>query len=92
MQLKIRYETLLKRAAGVARQSIDVAETQDVRDIVGELASQANNKVRSMLVDAAGNMQPSLLIFANDCQVNASDSCPLSDGDEITLMSPISGG
>lgn len=92
MQVTIRYETLLKRAAGVAEQTIDVAETHDVSEVVGELASQANDKVKLMLVDAVGNVQPSLLIFVNDSQVNASESCPLSDGDEITLMSPISGG
>ena len=92
MQLTIRYETLLKRAAGVARQTLEVDETDDVRKVVTQLASQASDKVKSMLVDASGSVQPSLLIFVNDRQVAASESCSVSDGDEVTLMSPISGG
>ena len=92
MQVTIRYETLLKRAAGVASQTLELDETDDVREVVSELAAHANDKVKSMLVDGSGSVQPSLLIFVNDRQVSATESVSLADGDEVTLMSPISGG
>lgn len=92
MQLTIRYETLLKRAAGVASQTFEFDEASGVGAVVVQLASQTNDKIKSMLVDASGSVQPSLLIFVNDRQVTASEAVSLSEGDEITLMSPISGG
>ncbi len=92
MQLTIRYETLLKRATGVATQTLEIAEGCDVRDVVSRLAQEASDAAKSMLVDASGSVQPSLLIFVNNRQVTASESCKVTSGDEVTLMSPISGG
>ena len=92
MQLTIRYETLLKRAAGVAVQTFEVADPCDVREVVRQLAQHACDSVRPMLVDETGQLQPSLLLFVNDQQIVGDCPHTISEGDEVTLMTPISGG
>lgn len=92
MQLTIRYETLLKRAAGVAVQTFEIAGPCDVREVVRQLANEAGDAVRPMLLDASGQLQPSLLLFVNDEQVVGDTHQTITEGDEVTLMTPISGG
>ncbi len=92
MQITIRYETLLKRATGLAAQKLEITDDCDVREVIARLAQDAVDVVKPMLVDTSGSVQPSLLIFVNDRQIPVSEACPVSAGDEVTLMSPISGG
>ncbi len=92
MQLTIRYETLLKRATGVATQTLEIAEPCDVREVVKQLAEEVGDSVRPMLLDSSGQLQRSLLLFVNDQQIVGDMQCTVTDGDDVTLMTPISGG
>ncbi len=92
MPITLQYETLLKRAAGVRSETVDVDGPQDVRDLIVQIAGRRGDPLQSLLVDAAGEVRSSVLIFVGDRQVAAGDSPPLRDGDVVTLMSPISGG
>lgn len=92
MQVTIGYETLLKRAAGRAADVLTLTNECTVADVVRAVASLHGDDVRPMLLDAAGNIRPSLLIFRGDEQVSWDAVTPVEDGDMLTLMSPISGG
>jgi molybdopterin converting factor small subunit len=48
--------------------------------------------LRPIVINAAGEIQPSLLIFLGDDQVVRDDTKELADGDTLTIMTPISGG
>ena len=92
MAITVHYETLLKRAAGTSSEVIDLDGSHDVRDVVRRIAEQRGDPLRSQLVDAAGELRSSVLIFIGDRQVSLREPNPVADGDMITLMSPISGG
>ena len=94
MRITVQYETLLKRAAGTGSEvvDVDVDGPQDVRDVILQIAGRRGDPLQSLLVDAAGEVRSSVLIFIGDGQVSLSDSRPICEGDVLTLMSPISGG
>jgi hypothetical protein len=56
------------------------------------VADRHGEAVRNLLVDGRGNVQPTLLLFVGDQQVARLEPRPLSEGDELTIMTPISGG
>lgn len=92
MAVTIRYETLLKRAAGTSSEAIELPASQNVHQVVRSVAARHGEPLCSMVIDAEGNVRPTVLVFVGDTQITSNDSHAVCDGDVITLMSPISGG
>ena len=92
MQVIIQYEAQARRAAGIGSETIEVADASCVSDCVRSVADTQGEELRPILVSGSGEIQPSLLIFLNDAQIVRTDDSVLSDGDTLTLMTPISGG
>ena len=92
MQITIRYEAQAKHAAGVDSETIDVDEPCRVIDCLQQIANTHADTLKSILVNAEGKIQPTLLLFREDEQISKEDDTELSDGDTLTIMTPISGG
>lgn len=92
MQITVQYEAQARRAAGIASETVEVAEGCSVSDCIRQVADAAGEPLQAILIDAAGAVQPSLLTFLNDVQITQSDESLLAAGDILTLMTPISGG
>ncbi len=92
MQITVQYEAQARRAAGVGSDTIEVSDACCVNDCIRRVADAHGEQLRSVLVDTNGEIQPALLIFLNDVQVVRQAEGVLSDGDTLTLMTPISGG
>ena len=92
MNVTLHYETQLKRAVGIASETIEVPEGAGVSEVVRAAAATHGESVADMLLDDQGNVRPSVLIFVGDEQIDAGDGPELTDGSTLTLMSPISGG
>jgi molybdopterin converting factor small subunit len=92
MRITVQYATQVKRAAGVGSETLDVPSSCGIADVVRLVAERRGEALRKLLLDDAGQVQPSLLIFAGDRQIGRSESVALRDGDVVTIMSPISGG
>lgn len=92
MKITIRYEAQARRAAGVAEETIDLPAPSTVSDCIRHVGDTHGDTLRPILLDAAGAVQRSLLIFRGDDQVARDDARELTDGETITIMTPISGG
>ena len=93
MQITIQYESQVRRAAGVTSETIEVPDGFcSIRDCIRTVAAAHERELKPMLVNADGEVQPTLLVFLNDIQIVRSSESMLSDGDTLTLMTPISGG
>lgn len=92
MKVTLHYETQLKRAVGIAAETIEVPDGAGVSEVVRTAAEQHGESVAAMLLDEQGNVRRSVLIFVGDEQIGAGDARELIDGSTLTLMSPISGG
>lgn len=92
MQVKILYEAQARRAAETREEAIELPETASLSECIRCVADRHGNPLQSILMKSDGGIQPSLLIFVNDGHVASGTEIALSDGDTVTLMTPISGG
>ncbi len=92
MNVTVEYTAQIKRAAGTARESLDVADGATAADVLRAAAARHDDSFRRLVLTSDGSPQPTLLIFVADEQVRAESTEPLADGTTVTLLSPISGG
>ena len=92
MRITVEYTAQLKRAAGTGREEFDLPEQTTARDAIREIAGQQQESLGSLLLTDGGDIQPSLLLFVGDQQVGANADPKLTDGQTLTIMTPISGG
>ena len=93
MQITIQYESQVRRAAGISSETIEVPDDYcSVRACISTVAAAHEKKLKPILVNTDGEVQPTLLVFLNDIQIVRGSESMLSDGDTLTLMTPISGG
>ena len=92
MNITVEYSAQIKRAAGTARETVEVAEDATIRDVLIAVCEGREEAFRRLVLTAESDPQPTLLIFAGDEQVRGVAAQPLADGTIVTLLSPISGG
>lgn len=92
MQVTVEYAAQVKRAAGVASESVDVDDGCSVQDALSRIAEQHGDPLAKLLLGEEGRLHPSILLFVGDEQVRWETPRQLSAGDVITILSPISGG
>jgi len=92
MAVVVEFAGQIKRAAGVSSKAIETDGTTSLMAIVRGIGETHGEPLRSLLLDADGQVQKSLLVFIADRQVRGAQDCDVNDGETITLLSPISGG
>ena len=92
MQITIQYEAQARRAAGIGSETIEVSDGCRVSDCICRVADAHGEQFRAILVNSEGDIQAAVLVFLNDVQTVRDEDTLLSDGDTLTLMTPISGG
>lgn len=92
MQVTVEYTAQIKRAAGLARETLDIPDGASLSQLISQIAADRDEALQRMLVNGEGVPQPTLLVFVRDEQMRLDDATPLADGDVVTFLSPISGG
>jgi molybdopterin converting factor small subunit len=90
MQVTVHYFAQLRRAAGVASESVAVQPGCTLAQLVQRLAEHHDESFRNLVLDAAGQPQRTLLYAIGDCQAEL--DAVLRDGDTVTILTPMSGG
>jgi molybdopterin converting factor small subunit len=88
--VEVSYTAQLRQAAGVASEAVDLDGPGTLRHLVERLGQRHGEALRRLVLDPAGSLQPTVLVFVGDAQVRG--DAPLKEGDRVTLMSPIAGG
>ncbi len=93
MQVTVEYAAQIKTIAGVASEVIEMDGPCPVAEIARQVAASRGEELAEILLDDDGQPRPSILVFQGEDQVRWDDtSTVVSDGDTITLLSPVSGG
>jgi molybdopterin converting factor small subunit len=92
MKVTVKYSAQARLATGLASEEVDLDEPTSVHDLVVRLSRQHGTAFRRLALDANGCPHPSLLVVIGDDQVRPGDHRKVASGDEVTIMSPISGG
>ncbi|MCW8132038.1 MAG: MoaD/ThiS family protein [Planctomycetota bacterium] len=90
MTVRVAFSAHLRAAAGRGHVELSLPEGARIADAVLAAAREAGPKLAEALLDAAGQPRASLLLFLNDEQAAAPQA--LTDGGEVTIIAPISGG
>ncbi len=89
MTLTVRYLGQAKGAAGRAVEAVEAADGCTAAALLRALADR-HPALRGLLLTAAGEPSPSVLVFVGDAQ--AETPRRLRDGDAVTVLTPMAGG
>lgn len=89
MRVMVEFFGPAREAAGQARLGLDCDMPTTAQDLVAHLARERGGRLAHLLL-TNDRLVPSVLIAVNDVQ--AAGPVPLKDGDEITVLPPVSGG
>ncbi len=92
MNVSIRYMAQLKHAAGVAREQATLDAACSPHELVTRRAACHGEALHRLLLDGAGRLHPTILLFVGDEQATPAAGYLLKDGDQITVLAPIAGG
>ena len=92
MQITVEYAAQVKRAAGVAGESIDVDSDCTVQHLLQQIANRHGDPLAGLLLGDTGALSPSILLFVDDEQVRWETLRLLRENEVVTILSPISGG
>ncbi|MDO5977413.1 MoaD/ThiS family protein [Flavivirga spongiicola] len=92
MNIKLRFTAQIKDVVGNGADTIVVNDGAKLQDLLKKIAGKYGEKFESILFDENNGYRHSNLIVINQSQISYEDNVTLTEGDEVTLMSPISGG
>lgn len=92
MQIKVMLSGQVRTAAGFGSTLLEIPDGADIVAAVRSLAAAGPAALARILLTETDAVQPTLLRFLNDTMIPAGESRGLQDGDELTIMTPISGG
>jgi len=90
MNINVLYMGQIRHAAGKSSDRVTLPEPATMETLIRQLASSGTPALRRLLTDDQGNVQPALLLFVEDDQVERTRA--LRDGDVVTVLSPMAGG
>jgi molybdopterin converting factor small subunit len=89
MQIQVQYWNQLRAARGISNESVELQDSSTLSDLLTQVGQRSD--VGELLLDEQGNLRPWILVDHCGTMVRDLDT-ELSDGDEIRLLSHISGG
>ncbi len=90
MQVTVHYLAQLRRAAGCTTERLDVEAGLTAGELCRRLGDLHGEPFRTLIQGAEGRPHPSLLVFIGEQLIEWSRV--LHDGDEVTMLTPMSGG
>lgn len=94
MKISILFDAQMRQFVGIDRMEIEATDGDSLHDVLMSTANQAGDQLKQRLFRNDQTLQPTILLFVNQLAIAANDAAShiLSDGDEVCLYPPISGG
>jgi MoaD family protein len=93
MNIHIKLNAQLRAAAGTASDSVTLSKDQNtLSSLCAELVARYGTVFSGILFEDNGSITRSVIIVVNGNRIADFSATKLSDGDEVMLLSPISGG
>ena len=89
MRVTVEFFGPAREAAGLARLGVDCDPPCTAQELVARIARERGGRLANLLLHD-DRLARSVLVAVNDRQ--ATDPVPLQDGDEVTVIPPVSGG
>ncbi len=92
MKLTIRLHGQARQLAEGERITLEADEQASVDDLLGQFLAGAPARLADLLADPDGRLRRSVLAVLRDESIDPSCRGLLRDGDEVSLLPPMSGG
>ena len=92
ISVTLSYHAQVRAAAGVESEKVELPAAADLPAAVRAAAALHKDDFRKLVLDEAGDVRPSLLVLVNGVPAPHSGTKALADGDEVGLLSAVSGG
>lgn len=92
MKITVHLLGQLRHIAGRDSVAASAPDTATVRDVVGLVAAGYDASFREIVFALDGAFRPSLMVLHNEIPIDKDMPPKLRDGDQITLLTAISGG
>lgn len=94
MNVCVEFTGQLKTAIGQSNDQIELPEGATLAMLLAQLGERCGDEARPHLLNASGQMQPSLLAAINGSALPSrqAGATVLRDGDTVVLLPPIAGG
>jgi molybdopterin converting factor small subunit len=92
VKITFKYYAQVRQAAGVESEQDVLAEGADMAAALEAAARRHGPAFRKLVLDEFGVVRPSMLVMVNGVPAPRGGQRQLRDGDEITLLSAVSGG
>ena len=92
MKIRIHYTTQLKMALGIDAEEIEIPAESLLHDLLQKLRELHPEEMEQYVLNAQGQLQSGVLICLGDKHAGRDLSVSLQEGEEVTLLSVVSGG
>ena len=92
MKVTINYFGQLRLLAGKDFEDVQCDEQVELCRLLAEMASRYGDKFKAIVLNKNGGPAETIIISVNGKVVYKKTPCRLSDGDDVTLLTPIAGG
>jgi len=92
MKVTFRFHAQVRQATGVESEEVVLADGTDMATALAGAARRHGPDFRKLVLDEFGVVRPSMLVLVNGVPAPRGGQRVLADGDEITLLSAVSGG
>ena len=92
MSITFRYTSQLAGAAGSSEEIVEAETSTDLLGLLRDLSEKHGYEFAKFVVDAEGEAVATLVVAVNGVQVSLDDPVALGEGDEVMLITPMSGG
>jgi molybdopterin converting factor small subunit len=88
----ILYTAQARARAGMASETVPVQEGDTIESILQLAIQRHGPELRDILLDPSGQPRATNLLFVNGRQIGWATQTPARPGDEILVLTPMSGG
>ncbi len=92
MQVTVLYTAQVRAAVGASSETLQMEPSATIAQLLEVLAARHGEAFRALVLDNDGRTLPSILLSVNDEQILEPCNQVLAEGDEVMLLSAISGG
>ena len=92
MKINIRYTTQLRIALGIDSEEVVVPQACTLLELLQQLKQRFPEALEQFVLSAQNELQPSVLLCVDNQHVGSDLSVVLHEGEEVTILSVISGG
>jgi MoaD family protein len=92
MKVTFKYYAQVRQAAGTESETVDLEKDADIAGAVAGLSKKHGDAFRAVVQDDTGNIRTVNIVLVNGTPADPGAGKKLSDGDVVSLFSPVAGG